>query len=122
MSDNNAASVQGNSDKPTFTIYSEGKEVTKAYQLQSIVISREVNRVASAILIFFDGDPAKESFRISNSNEFIPGNEIEIHVGYHADEKLIFKGIIVNHGLRARQNKSSIIRILCKDEAVKLTV
>jgi phage protein D len=109
-------------DKPTFTVYSGGEEVTKEYQLQSIVIVKEVNRIASAVLLFYDGDPSQESFKISNSKEFIPGREIEIHAGYHSQEEIIFKGIVISHGLKTRKEKSSLLKVVCRDHAVKLSV
>ncbi|MEM9919702.1 MAG: type VI secretion system tip protein VgrG, partial [Bacteroidota bacterium] len=54
--------------------------------------------------------------------DFAPGNELEILAGYHSDEETIFKGIITCHGIQVRKGKASVLRIECKDEAVKMTI
>ena len=88
----------------------------------SIRVSRCANRIPFAVLTFLDGDVAKQVFPISDLDLFSPGNPIEIHAGYHGDNKLVFKGIIVRHSMRVLQNNAPFIEIECKDEAVKMTV
>jgi len=58
---------------------------------------------------------------LSNKDLFVPGNEIEIKAGYHSDEETIFKGIVIRHNLKIRENQSRLI-VECKDEAVKMTI
>lgn len=112
------------SDRPksvvTQTIFSGGNEVSKQYHLLSIHINKEVNRIPSAILVYTDGDPGKETFELSSEIDFEPGKEIEIKVGYSSDEKSLFKGIVVKHGIRVRK-KNSVLIVECKDKAVKMT-
>lgn len=122
MSEDRTIPTPAPADKPTFTLFSDGEEVTKEFQVLTIVISKEVNKVASAILLFHDGDPSQETFKISDSDFFIPGKEIKIQAGYHSEETELFKGIVVSHGIKSMQNKSSMLRVVCKDKAVKLTV
>lgn len=81
----------------------------------------EVNRISSATLVLGDGEAAKETFEISDKNEFIPGKNIEIKAGYRSVEKRIFKGIVVRHSIKIRKNGSFLI-IDCKDPSVKMTV
>ena len=54
------------SDKPksvvTHTILSAGTEVSKQYELLSIIINKEVNRIPTATLVYTDGEPSKQSF------------------------------------------------------------
>jgi len=88
----------------------------------NIQVSRSANRIPFAVLTFLDGNVAKREFQISDLDLFSPGNPIEIHVGYHGDNQLIFKGIIVRHAVKVLQNSASSIEIECKDEAVKMTV
>jgi len=109
-------------DRPTFKIHVGGSQISGEYQIQSVIVSRMVNRVASADLLIFDGDPATEDFKVSNAADFVPGGEVEILAGYHGQEESIFKGIIIRHGLRVYQKKSSVLRVECRDAAVKLTV
>jgi Rhs element Vgr protein len=110
------------SDKPTFRIISEGNQVSETFQVLSIVVTKQVNRISAAQIFFKDGDPAQEDFPISNSDDFIPGKKIEVHAGYHSDEEVIFKGIVVKNSVRARKDQASVFQVECRDEAVKLTV
>ena len=113
------------SDQPksvaTFTILSEGTELSKTYHVLSIAVLKEINRIPLATIVLSDGEPSKQSFEISNKPDLEPGKEIEIKAGYRADEKTIFKGIVVKHGIKVRKT-GSILVIECKDKAVKMTV
>jgi len=60
----------------TTTLLSDGNEVTKQYQVLSIVVNKEVNRVASATVIILDGEPSKGSFEVSSKPEFEPGKKL----------------------------------------------
>lgn len=105
----------------TFTILSDGEEVPKEHHMLSLVVNKEVNRVPSATILFMDGDPAKESFELSNLELFQPGREIEIKAGYRSDEEPIFKGIVIRHGIKVRK-AGAVLTVECKDKAVKMTV
>jgi Rhs element Vgr protein len=105
----------------TFTILSGGTEVSKEYQVLSIVVTKEVNRVSSAHLIILDGEASKQTFEISSKPEFEPGKEIEIKMGYRSNEETVFKGIVIRHAIKVRK-KTSVLEIECKDKAVKMTV
>jgi Rhs element Vgr protein len=104
----------------TTTVLSDGNEVSQTYHVLSIVVSKEVNRIPSAIIIFSDGEPSKESFEISSSPDFEPGKEIEIKNGYRSDEETLFKGIVIKHSIKSRK-KSSMLIVECRDKAVKMT-
>ena len=112
------------SDKPksvvTQTVMSGGTEVSQQYQLLSVIVNKEVNRIPTATLVYIDGEPSKQSFELSGKADFEPGKEIEIKVGYSSDEKTVFKGIVIKHSIRVRK-KNSLLIIECKDKAVKMT-
>lgn len=105
----------------TFTILSGGSAVSKEYHVLSIVVDKEVNRITSASIIIVDGEASKQSFEISNKADFEPGKEIEIKAGYRSNEETIFKGIVIRHGIKVRNN-TSVLVIECRDKAVKTTV
>lgn len=109
-------------DLPSFKILVDGSQISAEYQIQALLISRSFNRVAEAQIIVLDGDPAAEDFKASTADDFVPGKEIEIKAGYHGDEESLFKGLIVRHGIRVYQKRPSVLRVECKDAAVKLTV
>lgn len=110
------------SDLPTLTIKTDGKEISGKYHLASVTVTKEVNKIPAAQIILLDGDIAKEDFEGSNSEDFIPGKEIEILAGYHSEESTIFKGIIISHGIRSLKNKPSQLVLECKDKFVKMTI
>lgn len=109
-------------DRPSFKVIVDGQQISGEYQVQAVIVSREFNRIAFAEIVVLDGDAAGEDFKVSGGEDFVPGKEIEILAGYHSDEESIFKGIVVRHAIRIYQNKPSVLRVECRDEAVKLTV
>jgi len=114
--------TQAPADRPTFTLYADGAEVSGTVQVKGVVVTRRVNRVSEAVLVIHDGSPTDEDFPVSNAEEFAPGREIEIHAGYHADEERIFRGVVVRHAIEVRRTSDSMLRVECKDAAVALTV
>jgi Rhs element Vgr protein len=109
-------------DMITHTILINGAQIPRTVQVKMITIIKEVNRISMAKVVLLDGDVAESDFRNSNGNLFVPGNEIEIQVGYHSDESSLFKGIIIKHGIKIRSNGSSVLILECKDKAVKMTI
>lgn len=105
----------------TFTILSGGNAVSRTYQVLAIAVSKEINRIPTATIVLVDGEPSKQTFAISNTTDFEPGKEIEIKAGYRSNEKTIFKGIVIRHGIKVRKT-SSVLMVECKDKAVKMTV
>lgn len=108
-------------DLVTHQILVEGHEIPGTYPVMSITIRKEFNRIATARITFYDGTAADQNFTISNSDFFVPGKKIQINVGYHSDNNMVFKGIIIRHSAKVRNGKSSLV-VECKDEAVKMTV
>jgi Rhs element Vgr protein len=94
------------------------------YQLLSINVVKEVNRIPYARLVLIDGDAAEQKFEISNDAFFAPGKELEIKLGYEGDpqsEVTVFKGVVVGHGVEA-DAQGSWLTIEVKDQSVRLTL
>ena len=106
----------------TATILSEGSPIDPGYDLISIDIRREVNRIPSARLVLVDGDAAERKFSISDAAVFEPGKEIEIRFGYENEtpDTTVFKGRVMRHGVEA-DNEDSRLWVELKDAAIKLT-
>ena len=122
MTSPNAIPNTENSSTPTSNIRIDGKLVDSTLEISSILVTREVSRIASAEIVIFDGDPSSQDFAVSSSEDFIPGKKIEIWSGYMSQENVIFKGIIVSHSIQLFEDQPSTLKVLCKHEAVKLTV
>ncbi|MDX2246143.1 MAG: type VI secretion system tip protein VgrG [Bacteroidia bacterium] len=109
-------------DTPTFVVRLNGKDINPEYQVMSVVVTRAVNRISMADILLYDGDPSEEDFKISSSSDFIPGAEVEVQFGYHSQNKTVFKGIITHHSIKINPGRPSVLRITCRDKAVKMTV
>jgi Rhs element Vgr protein len=120
---NNSGVIQTSqsADLITHKILIEEEELSKTYQVKSIVVQNEVNRIPMAQIILIDGEAAARDFPLSNEDLLIPGKKIEITAGYHSDEETIYKGIVIKHTIKIKDG-SSLLIIECKDEAVKLTI
>lgn len=108
-------------DLITYKILVENEELSSRFQVLSISVEKELNRIPWAKIVLLDGDPASQDFVLSNEDIFVPGKAIEIKAGYHSDEETVFKGIVICHNLQIRRDKAQLV-VECKDEAVKLTV
>lgn len=107
----------------TTTILSAGRPMNPAYELLSVDIIKEVNRIPSAQLMLLDGDAAQQRFAISDDDFFEPGKVIEIklrHEDAPDQEATVFKGIVVGQGVEANE-QGSLLTVELKDATVKLT-
>ena len=112
--------LRTSSDIISITILINGKEINPDYPLLSIVVDRNVNKIATASFVFLE-DTTVEAFKISDSKDFIPGNKVEIKAGYDAKTKSIFKGIITGHGISFKSNNGPTLEISCTDTAILMT-
>lgn len=106
----------------TYQVVVNGQVANPVYELQSMVITRESNRIPSARLIFKDGDPASKTFPLSEQNDFVPGTGVVINLGRDGTNTQAFKGIIIRHSIRVKENGQSELTVDCRDEAVRMTV
>lgn len=100
----------------------EGNEIARTIQVDSITVTKEINRIPWAKVVLLDGDSSSENFSVSNDASFVPGKKIEIKCGYESDNFTIFKGIIIKISVKVRSGGSSVLALECRDETVKMTV
>src|SRR5687768_8087455 len=107
----------------TATILSAGKAMDPSFELVSIDIVKEVNRIPYAILSLLDGSASKQNFLVSNDAFFEPGKEIEIklrHEDRSSEEASVFKGLLVKQIVEANE-QGTLLTVEMKDAAIKLT-
>ena len=122
MSNNSGIIETGqNPDLVTTKILVDGTELSGIYQLKSIVVTKEINRIPTAQIVMIDGSVSDQDFELSNEDFLIPGKEIEIKAGYHSEDETLFKGLIIKHALKISDGNSMLV-IECKDKAVKMTI
>ncbi len=106
----------------TYDLVINGSPLDSGYQVISIAVTKEVNRVPVATIVLRDGEAANRDFALSNTDNFIPGQKIQISIGRDRDNKTVFKGMIVKHRIKVRENGVSELIVECKDESVKMTI
>lgn len=108
----------------TATILSDGNtKMDPTYELLSIDINKEVNRIPHAQLTLIDEDAAQRTFKISSTPFFEPGKEIEIKLRYEGEpssEKTVFKGLVIKHSIESDE-RVLLFTVELKDAAIKLT-
>lgn len=112
--------LQANTDLLSISILVDGKEIDTAYAILSIAIDRNVNKIATASFVLLE-DSHDEAFNISDSEDFIPGNKVEIKAGYDSKTNSIFKGIITGHGVSFNSNNGLTLEVSCTDTAILMT-
>ncbi len=122
MPETRTIETPASSDLATQTIIINGTELERTYQIMSVSVGVEVDRIPFAKIVLLDGEAAQSDFKASNTDLFIPGNEIEILSGYHSDEAPIFKGIIVKHSLKVRSSGSAMLIVECRHKAFKMAL
>jgi len=115
------AQTQEPTDVLSQKILINGSAISKEIGVQTITVSKQFNKIATAKIILIDGDAAARNFKLSDEELFKPGNSIEIQLGYHEKTETVFKGIITKHTARAKRNTSNLY-IEAKDQSVALTL
>jgi Rhs element Vgr protein len=109
-------------DTASFDISIEGKPLNTSYQLLSLSIIKEINRIPVAKLVFRDGEAAEKSFELSNDDAFVPGKKISVQIGRDGSNTRLFTGIIITHAVKVRASGNSELHIECRDNAVSMTI
>lgn len=105
-----------------FTVKVDGAEVPRSEQLLAAYITKAVDKISSARLVYLDGSASAGEFPLSNSDTFVPGKKVEILAGAANDQVSLFKGIVVRQSVKVREHTAPQLVIECRHEAVKLTV
>lgn len=85
-------------------------------------VTKSANRISSARLVYLDGAAASGDFPLSNSDSFVPGQEVEILAGATNNPVTLFKGITIRQSLKVRDHSAPQLVVECRHKAVKLTV
>ncbi|MGZ8190788.1 MAG: type VI secretion system tip protein VgrG [Methylococcaceae bacterium] len=120
MSNESTIPTPATPDVCTVAILIQGAEISGEFHVLSVYVTRELNRIPTAMIQLQDGEASKATFKASNTDHFIPGKKIEIQLGYRSQNDSVFKGIIVKHSIKVRKNGSLLI-LECRDAAVKMT-
>lgn len=120
MSNESTIPTPATPDVCTVALLVDGKEISGTLQVRSVSVTRELNRIPLAAILIEDGEAAKSTFPVSNTDNFLPGKQIEIQLGYRSQNETVFKGVIVKQGIKVRKNGSAL-KLECRGAAVKMT-
>jgi len=109
-------------DVVTFAIQVDGQTIDATYQIMSISIMKEVNRIPTARIIVRDGDAAQRKFEVSDSGSFIPGKKIVVRIGFDGQNEQAFKGVITRQSVCIQESGNTHLTIECRDETVRMTL
>lgn len=111
-------------DHVTFDILVDGTQIKDTYQVVSISVERDINRipVATFDLLLLTAGTSKRDFGYSESDDFKPGNKVTIQAGYRNRNNTIFAGIIVSHQIKSSAAVGSRLQVHCADESIKMTL
>lgn len=104
------------------TLFSNGTTLPDTTQVVSVSVKKTINKIPVAEIVVLDGDMPQKDFPVSNADYFKPGSMIKINAGYGQDEKTIFEGIVVKHGIKITGENYSRLIIECRDQAVAMTI
>jgi phage protein D len=101
----------------TFSIKVNGLPIKSYYQVISIDVERDIDKLDYARFTIADGSAEEAIFSISDSTDFVPGNKIIISTGYDADPITeIFAGVVTAKALTIQGDAMSYITVICKGE------
>lgn len=113
--------ASGKTDLIAFDVLVNGSAISGAYDVSRVEVRKHANRIPSATVEVFDGDPQQQTFPISESDDFVPGTPVTIKAGYHSTTEVVFEGVVVSHALRVRNDGRAHLVVSCRDAAVTLT-
>ncbi|MDJ0822538.1 MAG: type VI secretion system tip protein VgrG [Paracoccaceae bacterium] len=117
-----AQSVQrASQDIVTFEIRVDGATIPGDLLIPTIEIEWALNRIPRATIKIVDGHQSTSDFPVSASDQFKPGRRIEIKLGYNSENRTVFSGIILRHGLEVRRGGNAYLKVTCADEAIRMT-
>ncbi|MEM6269353.1 MAG: type VI secretion system tip protein VgrG [Bacteroidota bacterium] len=105
-----------------FEVKINGSDVKDLYQVSSINTVCEANRIAFATVILRKQAGSAQGWPVSEGDNFIPGNKIELLAGGASGGSSVFTGIIVSQEIRGGFQTPGEMVVRCKDASVKMTI
>lgn len=114
--------LDGETDTVSMMVTLNGHAMPDDYAVESIHVTRELNRLGTARIVLADGDPSTGGFELSTADTLLPGVTVEVAIGYHPNISTVFKGIIVKHGMRIGRQGGSQLVLSCAEVAIEAPV
>jgi Rhs element Vgr protein len=105
-----------------FTITVDGKVVPRSYQLLSVSVVSEANKIAYSRIAYKDGNAAKGNFSIVDEGLFDYGKKVSMSCDDESDSGPLFVGIVVAQQVKLRESSASQLIITCKHASVLMSI
>jgi Rhs element Vgr protein len=109
---------------PDIHISLNGAKMNPSYQVLSVDVCAEANRIPWAEVCLLDGDTAKRKFEISESGAFDLGTKIKISLTYvdkPSATGVVFEGIVTRHAVELDSRGGQLLRVECRHPALYMT-
>lgn len=104
-----------------YSIYCNGSRLKDSFELISVSVRTELNRIGKATLKFNAGNMDKQIFNESDSDLFKPGNSIRLDAGNVDNETTLFDGIIIAIRVAMDKGLRSCMIVECRDRTYAAT-
>ncbi|MDN5821214.1 MAG: hypothetical protein L0H39_06970, partial [Brachybacterium sp.] len=98
----------------------DGEEILASDAVLSLTVAHALGRIPRATLRLADGEPARQTFPLSDTDQLVPGRRLEIRLGTDDGEWSVFRGPVIGQRIRVRRQSNSLT-VECRDEAVRMT-
>jgi Rhs element Vgr protein len=108
---------------PHLIVKLDGIRMSQDYEVLSVDVHVEANRIPWAEICFLDGDAATRKFPISESGDFDLGTKVEILMAYvnePSTQGSVFKGIVTRHAIEF-DHRGELLRVECRHAGFLMT-
>ncbi len=106
----------------SYKVTIEGKQVQDFYQVTQIEVETNLNKLPLATIAILDGSQYEQRMRVMDENNWKPGDEIKIELGYHQQLITVFEGIVSSVGYSSDPDTHGKTLITATDKCVGLTL
>lgn len=101
----------------------DGTKVPEVMMVLEVEVVKEINKIPYAKILISDGNSGEQTFPQSDDAIFEPGKEVEIKISHDPSvtTQSIYKGILIEHGVKLRKNGLGFLVLTCRDESLALT-
>jgi Rhs element Vgr protein len=106
----------------SYKVTINGEQIREEYQISDIEIETNLNKLPLATISILDGNPYEQRMQVMDENNWKPGDDIKIEIGYHQQLMPVFEGIVSSVGYNSSGDRHGKTTINATDKCVGLTL
>ena len=106
----------------TYKVKVKGTEISTKYQVSAIEIETNLNKLPHVSISVLDGSQSEQKMEVMDENNWAPGDEVKIELGYNNEVQPVFEGIISSVGYGSTGESHGVTKIIATDKCVGLTL